>query len=80
MNPPDQTTAVDPKKSTKMVKIRTQKEIRLGTEIIPPGKIVEVTESEAEEFCKVIPTHYNYRGEREGDDVTWHKVQRAVKV
>lgn len=80
MNPQDQTTAVDPKKSTKMVKIRTQTEIRLGNDIVPPGKVVEVTESEAEEFCKVIPTHYNYVGERYDSDITRHKVQRAVKV
>lgn len=44
-----------PTKQVKMVKIKTSQAIRLNRDnsetIVPPGKVIDVTEDEAKEFC-----------------------------
>lgn len=60
----------EPESKVKMVKIRALQTIRLGKneETIAKGTVVEVPEEVAKDFCRPLPQHHKFRGERHGAD------------
>ena len=67
---------------TKLVKIRALRTIRVNNQEHPRDSIVEVTEKEAEEFCKPIEGSFNFEGEREGEQskTDFQKILRAERI
>lgn len=86
VNPPKQTEMVAKKSK---VKVKTLRPIRIAGEKegdtveVRAGEVVEVSPSEAAEFCdKEFDGHYDYFGERfnKRDVIQKHKIVRAVRV
>ena len=93
MNEPKETKMVAGQKpTTKMVKIQALRDIRIDRPgpdgktqhlNVKRGEVVEVTESEAKEFCdKIFKAHYAFSGERYETDgeVRKHHIVRAKRL
>ena len=88
--PQDQGTEMKAKKSDtktemvakKKVTIQAIKAIRVGDTTYEPGQTVEVSEEEAEHFCKPSKGRYNFGGERAEEDAQTarHDMTRAKRV
>jgi hypothetical protein len=83
MQPPKETHMAAAPKTTKLVKIKALRDIRLtdGSTVLP-GQVVEVPEADAKEFCDLptAPAHYAFSGERPQSEVVRHDHKRAVRL
>lgn len=77
VKPPQETTKMVAKKTVKIEAIRT---IAIGNTQLAPGEQIEVTEEQAEEFCKAYEGHYAFAGERGNHDAVRHQIARAKVV
>lgn len=79
------TNLINPPKTTRMVKIKAQQDIRLlsTNEIVKAGQVVSATEEDAAEFCdQVLEGQYGHSGERykADGDCSVRKIVRAKRV
>lgn len=65
----------------RLVKIKAKTDIAVGGKIVTKGTVVEVSESEASEFCdRVFSGPFDWGGERSVATATRPMVRRAERV
>lgn len=64
----------------KTVKIEATQMIHVAGREVSEGQVVEVSESEAEMFCRPIEGTYAFGGERSDSDAPRHQLVRARRV
>lgn len=63
------------------VQIKALSQIRINDNLIlETGEEAYVTETQAKEFCRVIPGQYSFSGERDVKDSPRHQTVRAERV
>jgi hypothetical protein len=63
---------------TKLVKIQLKRDCLIQNAIHKAGKTLEVSEEDADEFCKQIQGLPSFEGERSNPQ--YHSIQRAVRL